>query len=228
MSAPAPSVGTWHPGPPPLPQRLVVLAPHPDDEVLGTAGILRWAGAGGVATTVVACTDGEASHRRSRLVHPDGLRRCRAEERAAALAALGVDAEVLRLGLPDGALDAHEGELADAFGALGGAGTVLVAPWEHDGHPDHEAVGRAARSAAARSSATVWSVPIWAKVRSVRDLPPPLAALELSPSSRAAKAAAVACFRSQLVAAGPAPEDGPVVHPAELAAMLDGTEVVLA
>lgn len=221
------TVGTWTPAPPPVPRLLVVVAPHPDDEVLGAGGILRWADGEGAATAVVACSDGEASHGRSRLVAADELRRRRAEERADALDVLGVDPHVVRLGHPDGQLAAHEDEIVASLAGFGGDGVTFVVPWVHDGHPDHEAVGRAGRAAAAATGAQLWPVPIWAKVRREHPLPEPVARLVLSPEVRRAKADAVDRHRSQLVALGPAPEDGPVVHPTELAAMLDGTEVVL-
>ena len=47
------------------PRRLVVVAPHPDDEVLGAGGLLQYMGRVGVEMVVVAVTDGEASHPRA-------------------------------------------------------------------------------------------------------------------------------------------------------------------
>ncbi len=41
------------------------------------------------------------------------------------------------------------------------------------------------------------------------------------------KAAAAAAFTSQVLPLGPGPLDGPVLHPAELACMLDGVELIL-
>ena len=42
-----------------------------------------------------------------------------------------------------------------------GRGTVIVAPWRRDGHPDHEAAGRAAAVAARRTGADLWEYPVW-------------------------------------------------------------------
>ncbi|MCY7370727.1 MAG: PIG-L family deacetylase, partial [Polaromonas sp.] len=42
--------------------RLVVLAPHPDDEILACAGMLALHGARGGASLIIAATDGDASH----------------------------------------------------------------------------------------------------------------------------------------------------------------------
>ena len=49
------------------PRRLVVVTPHPDDEVLGAGGLLQRMQRACVETVVVAVTDGEASHPRARL-----------------------------------------------------------------------------------------------------------------------------------------------------------------
>lgn len=227
MSTAASVIGpTWIDGDPPVRDRVVVLAPHPDDEVLGTGGLLRWLAGRGIPTTVVAVTDGEASHARSELITPATLRRVRAEEREAALAALGVEPSLVRLGLPDGAVTAHRAALTEAIGGLVDAGTTVVAPWRVDGHPDHEAVGHAAAIAVEHRGSALWEVSIWGKVRR------PLAAgigarqLVLDAATDDAKRAAAACFATQLHALGPDPEDGPVVHPDEVAALLDGPELV--
>ena len=49
--------------------RLVVLAPHPDDEVLACGALLALHTAPGGASLIVAITDGEASHREAQGQH---------------------------------------------------------------------------------------------------------------------------------------------------------------
>ena len=44
---------------------------------------------------------------------------------------------------------------------VAGERTLLAAPWRHDGHPDHEAVGRAAAVAARRTDARLVEYPVW-------------------------------------------------------------------
>src|SRR5690606_26752164 len=100
-------IGTWTPSLPDVPARAVVVAPHPDDEVLGCGMAMRWLSEQGCAVTIVACTDGEGSHPQSTAVTPDVLRRIRADERARALELLEVAPDVIRLGLPDGGLGGH-------------------------------------------------------------------------------------------------------------------------
>ncbi len=68
------------------------------------------------------------------------------------------------LGLPDGKLAENESRLADVLTdilAARPAGTWCAATWRGDGHPDHEAVGRAAAVAASRTGAVLLEYPIW-------------------------------------------------------------------
>jgi LmbE family N-acetylglucosaminyl deacetylase len=129
----------------------VILAAHPDDEVLGVGGVISLLADAGSRLRLVAVTDGEASHPGHS--DPPALARRRAHERARALLALGAaDAEVIRLGLPDSGLAGREGDIAAAIENLVTGFDACLAPWEDDVHADHEAVGRAARQAAARAA----------------------------------------------------------------------------
>ncbi|CAM5482517.1 1D-myo-inositol 2-acetamido-2-deoxy-alpha-D-glucopyranoside deacetylase [Streptomyces californicus] len=69
--------------------RVVVVAAHPDDEVLGFGGALALLAASGTEVTVVAVTDGEGSHPDSDLVTAPELVRLGTAETRAALAELG-------------------------------------------------------------------------------------------------------------------------------------------
>ena len=240
----------WRPflaqlAPPPLkftapPHRAVVLAPHPDDEVLGVGGLLALLARAGNRVEIVAVTDGEASHPGSDALSPAALARTRAAETVAALAALGLPAAVRRLGLPDGGADALEPSVAEAL--LDGqppdhpvrAGDWLIAPWAGDGHPDHEAVGRAALTVAARTGAQLIAYPIWAwhwahPGGSQPGMAPPwdrAAAVALPSDVRRAKADAVRAFRSQLEPLGPDPADAPILSREVLARFTRPFEVV--
>ncbi|WP_116999225.1 PIG-L deacetylase family protein [Desertimonas flava] len=220
-------IGTWTRPLPLLPERVVVIAPHPDDEVLGCGMTMRWLSDRACDISLVACTDGEGSHRRSAAVSPEQLRVWRAEERARALELLGLAPSVLRLGLPDGELAESTAELTDALTAAIAGADVVIAPWLGDGHPDHEAVSRSAARAARRRRLPLWCVPVWGKVRRSRPYDGRVSRLRLSADAQEAKAAAAAAFVSQLRPVGAGPHDGPVVHPSELTAMLDGEEVLL-
>ena len=135
---------------PPVPT--LVVAPHPDDEVLLAGGLIATQRSRGVDVHVLAVTDGEAAYD---VDDPAALASKRRTEQLAALGELGVEPHsITRLGLPDGAVPAHVDTVADAVASLAGFGLV-VAPWTGDHHCDHEATGAAVRRGAARSGAAV-------------------------------------------------------------------------
>jgi len=143
--------------------RVVVVAAHPDDESLGAGGLLATTHDQGLDVQVVLLTAGEASHPRSPTHTPDRLRDLRRLEATEAVALLAPRAGSTHLDLPDGGVAHHEETVVRTLVRLVGDGrrTLLVAPWRRDGHPDHEAAGRAAAVAAARTGATCWEYPIW-------------------------------------------------------------------
>ena len=131
----------------------VVLAAHPDDEVLGAGGTLSLLASAGVRLRLVSVTDGEASH--PGVNDRNALAERRTAETTAALRELGADsAEVIRLRFPDTGLPLILDELTAVLSNLARGFDVCLAPWEKDGHADHEAVGRAARQAALSLSTT--------------------------------------------------------------------------
>lgn len=139
----------------PLGARIVVVAPHPDDEVLPCGGLLAMLG--GRSVKIVAVTDGEASHPD----RADELRVQRPMETLVALSRLELEVGVSWLRLPDGGLLEREGELAAKIGEIFRHGDVVLTPWEYDGHPDHEATTRAVRRSAAELGLPVIEMPIW-------------------------------------------------------------------
>ncbi len=146
----------------PAQARAVMVSPHPDDEVIATGGLLSQLAHAGRALCLVAATDGAASHPGSTRWPPRRLQRCRPLEQARALRRLGVaGAAVHRLRLPDGGLQAAHPQLLDHLLQLLRPGDVVFTTWRLDGHPDHEAVGEACASAAARCGARLVEVPVW-------------------------------------------------------------------
>ena len=214
---PAVSVAGW--------DSAVIFAAHPDDEVLGAGGIIALLAAAGARLRVVAVTDGEASHPGRTAPQRTELARQRAEERTAALDALGArGTEVIRLGLPDTGLGGREAELAALVPDLAAGFTVCLAPWLSDLHGDHEAVGRAAR----RATGQVLFYPVWmwhwARPGDPR-VPWRRAERVLLPDgARDRKRAAVRCFASQLADRGDGA--GPVLTE-EFAAHFDRGHEVL-
>jgi LmbE family N-acetylglucosaminyl deacetylase len=109
------------------------------------------------------------------------------------------------------------------------AGGWCAATWRGDGHPDHEAVGRAA-AVAARNADTVFAeYPVWMwHWATPGDRAVPWQRARLVPvtyPAAAAKRAAAQCFRSQLA---PPPGQRPVLPPGMVERLLAVGEVVFA
>lgn len=141
---------------------LVVLAAHPDDETLGAGGLIAASARLGARVTVVVASDGEASHPQSPTRTPAALAALRRAELCAAVARLAPSANVHCLGLPDGRLDDYPESLDAALAMFVDSPAVrLVAPFRDDGHPDHDACGRAAARVAQLRGAELWEYPVW-------------------------------------------------------------------
>jgi LmbE family N-acetylglucosaminyl deacetylase len=202
----------------------VVVAAHPDDEVLGAGGLMSLLAAAGARLRLVAVTDGEGSHRGH--ADPVMLANRRTAETAAALRALGAGtAEVVRLGRPDAGLAGREDELASALEPLTAGFDVCLAPWDGDLHPDHETAGRAARRAAPQ----VLCYPVWmwhwASPADPRVPWDQALRVSLPPRAAAMKRAAIGCFASQTEDRGGGL--GPVLAPAMIAHFTRPMEVLL-
>lgn len=195
--------------------RVVVVAPHPDDEVLGVGGTLAVWAAAGTPVLVVAVTDGEGSHPDSPTLGRATLTERRRVERRAALGVLGLgpDPAVRRLGLPDGGVDA--GAVEAALRPILDPTDVCLAPVEVDGHPDHDAAGLGARRAADAAGAHLATFAVWAWhwARPGRDDPLFRGArrIVLPPSALRAKVAAIACFTTQIAPLSADPRDAAVL-----------------
>lgn len=208
---------------------LTIVAPHPDDETLGLGATAATLTAAGIDVQVVSVTDGGAAYPGLDARRRGALESVRCDEVRRAATLLGV-AEPVRLQMPDGELARHEQLLTERLAAiLGGlpTGRWCAATWCGDGHPDHEAVGRAAAAAAASSGAVLVEYPVWmwhwarpddsaVPWNRARRIPATAAAL-------AAKTAAVQCFSSQI---RPAPDGEPVLPPAVVHRLLTVGEVV--
>jgi LmbE family N-acetylglucosaminyl deacetylase len=146
----------------PLGGRAVVVAPHPDDEVLGTGGLLSRLSELSRNVLIVAVTDGTASHPESTEWTPDRLASVRPQETRDALQRLHLrNAQVVRLGLPDGGARQIEADLSVLLAKFLQPGDIVFTTWRYDGHPDHEAVGRATCLAANELGLPFVEVPLW-------------------------------------------------------------------
>lgn len=202
---------SWEPPPDPG-GRVLVLSAHPDDEVLAIGGWL--AGQTHRPVTFVTVTDGEASHPGSPSLSEDDLRKRRPDELLAALTVLGfTDPDIRRLGLPDGGVREAFPELLDALRPLVAEADIVLAPFESDGHPDHDAVGAAAMELCGDHT-PVWRFPIWTWAWTQpggQSWLPRVRRLTCSSTARVRKRQAIAMFETQVEALSEHPADAAVV-----------------
>jgi LmbE family N-acetylglucosaminyl deacetylase len=173
---------------------LLVVAAHPDDEVLGAGGLIHAWAARGAKVTVLSVSDGEGADPSRRDLGT--VRRGELQDALRKLCPTHVS--VVRLGLPDGKLASCLNRLRNALMSLAHAGVTIIAPYECDARPDHAAVGnvcievaRSRRIPIARYAVGAWHPPAAGAFRSAR-----WGKFALSDDARRAKARAVQCFQS--------------------------------
>jgi N-acetyl-1-D-myo-inositol-2-amino-2-deoxy-alpha-D-glucopyranoside deacetylase len=201
--------------------RLLVLAPHPDDETLSAGGLLQRVLARGGSVCVVFATDGENNpwtqrlvERRLRVGPEDCVRfgRKRREEAMCALSELGVpSSDAVFLGFSDQAITSillsRSAPAVERLAALlhDRRPTLVVAPSPFDLHPDHSALAVLLDLALQRMDAgarpRLFSYVIHASRRGRRTLSEdPAACVRFEPEAkeRARKERAIRCHATQL------------------------------
>ena len=147
--------------------RLLILAPHPDDESIATGGLIQVARESGAAVRVIVLTDGDNNPWPQRWIekrwHIDAAARARwgarrRDEARAAMRVLGLEPrDALFFGLPDlGLTDLLMRNDPTVIESLCAAcedfhPTILVMPALSDRHPDHSATHILARLALQRT-----------------------------------------------------------------------------
>jgi LmbE family N-acetylglucosaminyl deacetylase len=143
-------------------KRIIVVAPHPDDEVFGAGGIIQHARNRHIEVAVLAVTDGESCYPFSDASAHRELARRRECESREALRRLGWAEPVIeRLHLSDGDVAARREELEERLTGSLRPGDWCVAPWSFEGHPDHDACGVAALGACRATGARMLSYLVW-------------------------------------------------------------------
>ena len=214
-------------------ERLVVLSAHPDDEVLGVGALLAAAAHRGIDVVTVCLSDGAASHPGSPTLTPEQLADRRRDELASATAQLGLHPSRW-CGLPDGALTEHEEEIevivSRVLAEKPDVATGLLAVWAHDGHPDHETVGRGAQRVGDRLGVPLGMYPIWMWHWASPDDPAipwhRVQTFDLDEQALDRKRAAVEAFVTQVNPLSDAPEDAAVLGPHILDRLLRDREFV--
>lgn len=175
---------------------LLVVSPHPDDEVLGAGGLMRLWNAWRLPVSLVSVSDGEAAF--PEWPELQSLRRAELDLALRVLTPSGIP--TLRLRLPDGAGEANKPALRQALVALCRHRPTLIAPYEHDGHPDHECAGQVCLQIAQELNLPIARYPIWAwhhrHPRHFEGMR--FGRVALDSVGQRAKAEAIHCFASQL------------------------------
>ena len=170
---------------------LAVIAPHPDDDILGCGLLINAARRAQWRVVVIALTDGQASHPNSVRWPHHALGRLRRAEMRRALDRLGASTvPLLFMGWRDGSLskDASVIRLRRVVNAIG-ASDVAVASAQ-DRHPDHQAAWKIAWLATANSRAKLHAYAVWARSEGV--------ARPFFSAGKSAKTWAIKAHRSQV------------------------------
>jgi LmbE family N-acetylglucosaminyl deacetylase len=199
-------------------RRVIVVAPHPDDEVLGAGGLIQVALSREIPVLIVAVTDGEASHPRSEVTMHRDLGALRAKETFEALQRLGWEnPRITHLHLPDGKISQRRGSLDEQLAKIIEPEDLCVAPWRNDGHPDHDACGESAIEVSRAAGATALGYLVWAwhwAEPDSSDIPWSYCRrLDLARRACARKRWATASFGSQTRSLGPDLNDAAVLPP---------------
>ena len=188
----------------PAHQRICIFAPHPDDEVLGCGGLLQHLASNGNPILLVHVTNGTQSHPNSQIYLPKMLDVIRPQESINALEALGISHQVriISMDLNDGDVFAQKEEFKRYLTAIIQPDDILVTPFVHDGHPDHEAIGQVVAAFAKQQHLACYQVLIWAwHWATPADIRIPWHCahrVDLSPEQLQRKSQAIACFTSQI------------------------------
>jgi LmbE family N-acetylglucosaminyl deacetylase len=172
--------------------RVLVVAPHMDDEVIGPGGtVLRHVRAGSDVAVVFA-SDGSGGTTGTERDEYVSVRKSEAERAARQM---GTTVAAF-LDFPDGDLCRHEGELADELAVLIEEldPTDVFVPFPTDHHRDHQATAAASAQAMKRAHwrGTVWAYEAWSPLW-------PNASVDISDVVDD-KVAALECHASQVVA----------------------------
>lgn len=141
--------------------RILIVAPHPDDEVIGCGGLIARLVAEGNPPHIIVMTGGEGAHGKDS-ADKDAIVKARRRLTRNALALLGVPVSHLHeLDFADGGISAHSeqvNKLQEYINEIR-PDTILVPHWG-EGWPDHVNTAKIVMQLAP-SSAQVWEYCVW-------------------------------------------------------------------
>ncbi len=142
--------------------RIVIVTPHPDDEILGCGGLLAMLAGGRNEIRILAVTDGEGSHPNSHIWPRARLAKRRRQECRDGITLLGLrNVEIRALSIGDGEVSNRTSVVGQRLSEEFRPTDLVVCTWDRDGHPDHDAVGSLARRTAAEVGCRLVQMPIW-------------------------------------------------------------------
>jgi len=191
-------------------RRILILAPHQDDETLGCGGLIQRFCSIEANVQVVFLTDGSMSHPHSSSHGSKERRNVRRLEAKEALAILGVTPEKIHFldALDSGLPNKRERGYAYYYNKLSVLANLdridlILCPCLADPHRDHQAAWSLANDVALNRNIPFWEYPIWIyELGTASDrqsqLEKPHYCLLLSPEEQLQKMRALSCYRSQL------------------------------
>lgn len=212
--------------------RVCIIAPHPDDEILGCAGLIQHLDQCGYQMVLIAVTNGTASHPNSLQYSQSNLNQIRPNETREALKQLHLrqNVERIALELTDGEIFKQQSMLMERLKAQLRPHDFLVTTFIHDGHPDHEITGQVTVQLAKDLKLPILQILIWAwHWAKPDDLRIPWhKALKLSLESLELKKKyqAIQCFKSQLQT-DPTTQQAPILSQYVLQRMMQPWEVYI-
>ena len=145
----------------PPPGHIIFVSPHPDDELLAAGATLASASDAGTSITIIGVTNGELSHPYLDASQREELGKRREQETISAYKHAGIKAERIALAASDGSVGHHLEETEKKISENIRKDTICIAPWEGDGHPDHQACGLATQQACSKNKTPLFLSPIW-------------------------------------------------------------------
>ena len=186
-------------------RRVLIVAPHPDDEILGCAGLMQhiYAYDPKIDIIIIAVTNGTASHPHSRLYSAEQLNQIRPQETLTALHVLQLDnVQRIAVNIQDGEIQQSQSRLHDFLKQYISPHDLLISTYEKDGHPDHEYTAHVVKDIAHQFQLRHLQVLIWAWHWAQPNDPQidweHAYRLDLSHTDLEKKRQAIDCFQSQI------------------------------